>query len=932
MSKSNRFLVALAILGVMNFKVLVSATENKVEAASKEENSIRSVENEDQEEFEPRLSWKKEQELAAEKYAMLKEFAKKEENRKKEQKLKEMEDENVKRVLENSEILKWVKIWIDMWGGNLIDLCANKKTIKLKEIKEYLKEIVEKEIEGFDKILDRFKKYEFNFQGIKSEDALEKMRNFAADVGKKIIRENKEINEEYKLEIVKEIVLNYISYVVYDSYLKEGKISDEILDKKIEEEEKEIERRKKVEDLSLNDLIDYGILRVNEMKGIKKINKKSNYKQLIRNAYETRVNPIYLNYSDDVYRKMRKSNFNLYRFNDYDNNLYYSSYYDEDDESSPYYIRWKQGKYDIYSEDSIEEIEKEYEEMNSILEIRKILEEIKKLEETKKIDDKIIFKMSEQMEKFNNLVISTNDPGACIYYELEPEIKMAPSDIRKILEEVKKSEEIERQNNKVCAKGPGSIIYSMLDSFIELKPKESSINEIEETQIDKTIKEYFKRLEYKIKSNISIDKILQNYYFRRFIKVLKHLAEEGASKKFINKIIDLTKEEYYPKRFIEKLENLIDCKYEMLNKVKRMKILLEKLIKRIERNDRYIEDIKFPLDYNDIFEFLYSIRNRNQIFKNSNSLEIAKRFRKNVREEYDKIFNKKEYISNVFDYCYISLYKELIFKYNLVFFEKLEEIISEGVLEELEKAKKIALTIKELSNKKNPEEEDIKKLIEVIRVNINEEEFLKLLKTNSEDLDEIGRCILGKMIRFMNDYKPKSFLNVKEFLKKLKEIVKISCDIHTKKSRMGEIKKELKVITNMKPLCPTESRISDSALERIIGAFKGLIIKDIEDKFRKKTISLRFPRLKMFFEQIINLIECSYSEEEFIKLFNILVEKMNNIDEYEVDSRLLYFKNERLIKYLEGNKEKKDDFDKEKDEIDDEKDGINYIEELNKTF
>ncbi len=159
----------------MNFKVLVSATKNTVETENKNENCI-SEESDGEffnsyEEEEARMKKYEEEE------ARMKKIAIEKENEKKEQKLKEMNDKNVKIVLKNSEILEWVKLWIDIWGGNLIDLCANKEKITLEEIKEYIKGIVRKEIEGFDKILDRFKGYEFNFQNIKPEEMCEFEKN-----------------------------------------------------------------------------------------------------------------------------------------------------------------------------------------------------------------------------------------------------------------------------------------------------------------------------------------------------------------------------------------------------------------------------------------------------------------------------------------------------------------------------------------------------------------------------------------------------------------------------------------------------------------------------------------------------------------------------------------------------------------------------------
>ena len=190
MSKSNRFLVILAILGVMNFKVLVSATENKVEAASKEENSIRSVENEDQEKFEPCLSWKKEQELAAEKYDMLKKFAKKEENRKKEQKLKEMEDKNVKRVLENSEIADMkrkekINLMLKSFDAHIL----NKELEKQKQ-RDINKHIREKEQQRYNAYMTEIKE-----QRRHKEEVLRKYRE---DLRKQIEANKQRAIDDYK--------------------------------------------------------------------------------------------------------------------------------------------------------------------------------------------------------------------------------------------------------------------------------------------------------------------------------------------------------------------------------------------------------------------------------------------------------------------------------------------------------------------------------------------------------------------------------------------------------------------------------------------------------------------------------------------------------------------------------------------------------------
>ncbi len=256
----------------------------------------------------------------------------------------EISSEDYSVFLKDNEFVKWARIWIDMWGGNLKDLYKN-KLVNIKEIKEYVMKVVNEDINNFYDVLQRFETYECKFKDCDLNN-----KNDFFDVVKLeeiIEKENKNLKEDYGIKINAKIVSDY----VYNELLGD------------EDEREEI----------------------------------TNYKHLIEKAYE--------NFISNSNYKNRKvicdSNLNPCKFYDEGYNVETV----DDKKENLTYKSWKQGKFDIYKDNAIYKIEKEYEEIEFILKMREILEKINKQDKDdlktdcsnilKKYQDKIAVKIED---------------------------------------------------------------------------------------------------------------------------------------------------------------------------------------------------------------------------------------------------------------------------------------------------------------------------------------------------------------------------------------------------------------------------------------------------------------------------------------------------------------------------------------------------------
>ncbi len=233
-------------------------------------------------------------------------------------------EEDIKNLNDNrnNEIIKWAKIFIDMWGGSLDFLYNKNKIVNLKDIKKHIKKIVINNYNIFNKILERFEKYKFEFEDIGIEKSIivdsSKFFNFQEELKKIVDEENKSIQKEYGLLINSEIVGDYV----------EGELMhDETLQKQIK-----------------------------------------NYMQLIKKAYVSCINK----HIDNQDLVLEESNFNFYKF-------WYKGYnidVESNDDEVVYRFN-KKDKIDIYTKEAKDKIETEYEEMQFVLNMKSILERIK---------------------------------------------------------------------------------------------------------------------------------------------------------------------------------------------------------------------------------------------------------------------------------------------------------------------------------------------------------------------------------------------------------------------------------------------------------------------------------------------------------------------------------------------------------------------------
>ncbi len=222
----------------------------------------------------------------------------------------------------NNEIINWAKVFIDMWGGSLDSLYNKNKIVNLKDIKKHVKKIVINNYNIFNKILERFEKYKFEFENIGIEKSIivdkSKFFNFKKELKKIIDEENKSIQEEYGLLINSEVVKDYV----------EGELMhDETLQKQIK-----------------------------------------NYMQLIKKAYTACIN----GHIDNQDKVLKESNFNFYKF-------WYKGYnidVESNDDEIVYRFN-KKDKIDIYTKEAKDKIKTEYEEMQFVLNMKSILEKIK---------------------------------------------------------------------------------------------------------------------------------------------------------------------------------------------------------------------------------------------------------------------------------------------------------------------------------------------------------------------------------------------------------------------------------------------------------------------------------------------------------------------------------------------------------------------------
>ncbi len=128
----------------------------------------------------------------------------------------------------DNEIIKWSKNWIDMWGGNSEYLYGKNKKVNFEHIKKYLKKLVIKDVNKFNKILSIFRKYKCEFNKNEIEDfKKDKNKFFDFDRLNKIIDEkNKYLEKEYNFSIDKKIVSDYIETEVLCSKLLQENIND----------------------------------------------------------------------------------------------------------------------------------------------------------------------------------------------------------------------------------------------------------------------------------------------------------------------------------------------------------------------------------------------------------------------------------------------------------------------------------------------------------------------------------------------------------------------------------------------------------------------------------------------------------------------------------------------------------------------------------
>ena len=698
-----------------------------------------------------------------------------------------MEDKNVSEALKTNEILRMLRFFIERWGGNLIDLCRENKSITPETIKEYLKELVDKEIKGFDEVLDRFSKYECKFNKCPYQnlelDEFEKILNDKyeyvpffnfKELIKEIKKENKEIQKEYGLEIKEKYVCGYVS----DKVRYDESLMDEI----------------------------------------------KNYKQLIWNAYTDRINSCADYFGvDHVLCGLCDLNFNKYRFCDEGFNIvdiYYEGFKSK-------YLTWKQGKYDVYRKDTKDIVEEEYKEIKFILEMREMLEKTKVMDR-----DGIFKKCCDISKKFNETIYS------------------------KDLEDI----------------------------------------DVEE---DDEISIHFRKLENmfygKINNKQEIDYLKEIDYFKGFIEFLKYSAAEERVEQFINELINLTEEEYYPGMFIKKFKDLIHKKYKVISMLEQLEIDLDELLDYIEAEDQYSFSTKY--------------KSRMFVLGQNENYGLIAKVCEYLKKDYKAVANKWSRLT-IFYYYHFILFKDLLSKYKITFFEKLNEIL-ENRIKGIDNVRKIILFIGNLK-KKDITKEDVENLIKKIGDNISKESIEKLKefykidqkgekesdktnqkskkepdktnqkskkepdKTNQKAEEKFDKIFFDRILDLAGSFKKENVLdfNQADFFKMLEKLIE---DFFGYKKSMGETRETLSTISNISVDANLSIHISDKDKEEILEKFKNITTKDILEKFSYNLKELKYIYSKEFIKKIIYLIDFCKNKDEFSDIFKSLVENVHTL-------------------------------------------------------
>ncbi len=678
-------------------------------------------------------------------------------------KTEEISSEDYSVFLKDNEFVKLARIWIDMWGGNLKDLYKN-KLVNIEEIKEYVMKVVNEDIDNFYEVLKRFETYECEFKDCDLNN-----KNDFFDVVKLeeiIEKENENLKKDYGIKINAKIVSDY----VYNELLKN------------ENERKEI----------------------------------TNYKDLIEKAYENFIS----NSNGEKRNVMCDSNLNPYKF--YDEGYNIETAYDEK-KNLTYYKSWKQGKFDIYKDDAICKIKKEYEEIEFILKMREILE-----------------KINEQDE-----------------YDLK-------TDCANILKKYRK---------KIAVKIEDMETLKDEDGYIECKELQNL-----KDLIDKKINIRWGYVNYENRVD----------YSKGFFFVLNQAIYEGLSKQFINEIINLTKEEYYPDRFIEKFKKFIVNKFHMINTLKIVNNYINRIIDRIIYSNSYQELGSYKIPWGDLYK----------------NYPLVEKLDIGLEQDFKRLSIHKS--TNFSNYFYISIFKMISSKYKLRFFEKLKDVMEElNNFEEIEKISNLVLFLEDLKHKKLKNRDDIKKLIDIIKNDIDRKSLKKLediFKINSDKKEKINVNFLEKILELSNnmikmtldELEGYEIFNRLEnlkiyycgYFKNLENLIE-SYNYHYEEE-VEDVKKIVDEFVNekfggYKIIFPKTTYITETGANRILKQFKKIIKEEeIINKFEYELKKIPFLYTKDLLLVISNLLDISINIEDFKNSFSSLIKVIYDIKCYDI--------------------------------------------------
>ncbi len=382
-------------------------------------------------------------------------------------------------------------------------------------------------------------------------------------------------------------------------------------------------------------------------------------------------------------------------------------------------------------------------------------------------------------------------------------------------------------------------------------------------------------------------------YFEFFLKYVKQTLEEGKQNqliKFLDKSIELTKEEYYHDRFIEKFRKLINYKCRIINDIEYINSSLEKILALPNENEES--------------SLLYIMSADKLVCK------LCEYLRKDFRLINEKKLAKSSNLK-LFDHFYISAIIELSNLRKLTFFEKLNKLLKNfkniekardimlflGYLEEIGEHKKISkkdinilIDKEEIGEHKKTSEKDINTLIDKIGNNIEKKriEELKSLfnfkEANSYNVKYIKR-IRESLEKFWESWLLK--FNQIKFFEELEKSIKY---IYDDKSFLDGMKE---IISNLgREIKQKENSLNkDSEIEAIKKKWLKEILKRLEYvkivKEIKKNIRYIFENLRYFdFKQFIaevSKINCS-EVEKFINDFLVLIQKKS--DEMKRDEEI----------------------------------------------